>query len=93
MTALRTVHKDEREETIDIGPQDITIVSLGSVLSGASHGSNTEPPSLEIMEIEKDLDENWLLWLELATKHPKFGKHTTFARDCTSRGWETSPSH
>ncbi|RHZ55484.1 hypothetical protein CDV55_104871 [Aspergillus turcosus] len=78
VTGLRTVHKDEREETIDLGPQDIMIVSLGNVLSGASHGSNTAPPSLEMMEIEKDLDENWLLWLELATKHPKFGNAYNF---------------
>ncbi|GFF51662.1 oleate hydratase [Aspergillus udagawae] len=78
VTALRTVHKDEREVTIDLDPHDIMIVSIGSVLSGASHGSNTEAPSLEMMEIEKDLDENWLLWLELATKHPKFGNAYNF---------------
>ncbi|KAF7155548.1 hypothetical protein CNMCM6106_004694 [Aspergillus hiratsukae] len=78
VTALHTAEKGEREVTIDLGPHDIIIVSLGSVLSGASHGSNTEPPSLEMMEIEKDLDENWLLWLELATKHPKFGNAYNF---------------
>ncbi|KAF4241549.1 hypothetical protein CNMCM6805_003823 [Aspergillus fumigatiaffinis] len=78
VTALRTVGKGEREVTIDLGPHDIMIVSLGSILSGSSCGSNTEPPSLEMMEIEKDLDENWLLWLELATKHPKFGNAYNF---------------
>ncbi|EAW17797.1 oleate hydratase [Aspergillus fischeri NRRL 181] len=78
VTTLRTVYKSEREVTIDLGPHDIIIVSLGSVLSGASCGSNTEPPSLEMMEIEKDLDDNWLLWLELATKHPKFGNAYNF---------------
>ncbi|GIJ85927.1 hypothetical protein Asppvi_004798 [Aspergillus pseudoviridinutans] len=78
VTALRTARKDEREVTIDLGPNDIMIVSCGSILSGASHGSNTEAPSLEMMEIEKDLDENWLLWLELATKHPKFGNAYNF---------------
>jgi oleate hydratase len=78
VTALRTVHKREREVTIDLGPEDVVIVSLGSVLSGGSQGSNMEPPSLEMMEIEKDLDENWLLWLELATKHPKFGNGYNF---------------
>ncbi|KAF4202959.1 hypothetical protein CNMCM8927_009400 [Aspergillus lentulus] len=78
VTTLRTVTKSEREVTIDLGPHDIMIVSLGSILSGASCGSNTEPPSLEMMEIEKDLDENWLLWLELATKHAKFGNAYNF---------------
>ncbi|RHZ63630.1 oleate hydratase [Aspergillus thermomutatus] len=78
VTALHTAHQGEREAIIDLGPHDIIIVSLGSILSGASRGSNTEPPSLEMMEIEKDLDGNWLLWLELATKHPKFGNAYNF---------------
>jgi oleate hydratase len=78
VTALHTVHQDESERTIDLGPYDIVIASMGSVFSGSSRGSNTEPPSLERMEIEKDLDENWLLWLELSTKHPKFGNAYNF---------------
>jgi oleate hydratase len=30
------------------------------------------------MEIEKDLDGNWLLWLELSSKHQKFGNPYNF---------------
>ncbi|KAE8395992.1 67 kDa myosin-cross-reactive antigen family protein [Aspergillus alliaceus] len=69
---------DERDHRIDVGPNDIVIVSLGSVMSGTTTGSNTEPPSLTLTEIEKDLDENWLLWLELCTKDPKFGNAYNF---------------
>lgn len=69
---------NEPEIAIDVGPNDIVIVSLGSVISGATSGTNTAPPSLEMMEIEKDLDENWLLWLELSTKDRKFGNAYNF---------------
>ncbi|EAW12880.1 oleate hydratase [Aspergillus clavatus NRRL 1] len=78
VTRLRTTCHGQPERTIDVGPEDLVFVSLGSVSSGSSQGSNREPPSLEMMEIEKDLDENWLLWLELATKHPKFGNAYNF---------------
>lgn len=41
-------------------------------------GTNTTSPDLDLMEIKRDLDENWLLWLELCTKHPKFGNAYNF---------------
>ncbi|KAE8154458.1 67 kDa myosin-cross-reactive antigen family protein [Aspergillus avenaceus] len=78
VSAIRAHKEDERDHRIDVGPNDIVIVSVGSVMSGATTGTNTEPPSLELMEIEKDLDENWLLWLELCTAHPKFGNAYNF---------------
>ncbi|KAK1141857.1 hypothetical protein N8T08_008370 [Aspergillus melleus] len=78
VAAIKCVKEKEPEHTITLGSSDIVIVSLGSVMSGATTGDNTTPPSLELMEIEKDLDENWLLWLELCTKHPKFGNAYNF---------------
>ncbi|KAE8370919.1 oleate hydratase [Aspergillus caelatus] len=72
-------HRDgERDHKIVLGPNDIVIVSVGSVMSGTTTGSNTKPPSLGLMEIDNDLDENWLLWLELSTKNPKFGNAYNF---------------
>ncbi|KAI9928443.1 hypothetical protein MW887_002488 [Aspergillus wentii] len=66
------------EKTIAVRQNDIVIVSLGSIMSGSSSGTNTEPPSLELMGEENGLDENWLLWLELATKDAKFGNAYNF---------------
>lgn len=77
VTAIR-VRENNTETTINVGHNDFVIVSLGSVISGATTGTNTTPPSLELMEIEKDLDANWLLWLELSSKHPKFGNPYNF---------------
>ncbi|KAF7595703.1 hypothetical protein BBP40_005147 [Aspergillus hancockii] len=78
VSAICAHKEDERDHKIELGPNDIVIVSLGSVMSGTATGSNTKPPSVELMEIEKDLDENWLLWLELCTKNPKFGNAYNF---------------
>lgn len=78
VNAIKCVKGDQAEQTIMLGSNDITIVSLGSVMSGATTGTNDTPPSLELMDIEKDLDENWLLWLELSTKHSKFGNAYNF---------------
>ncbi|PYI04552.1 67 kDa myosin-cross-reactive antigen family protein [Aspergillus sclerotiicarbonarius CBS 121057] len=78
VSAIKAIHENEPEHTISLGEWDIVLVSLGSVMSGSTTGNNTSPPSLELMEIEKDLDENWLLWLELSTKNPRFGNAYNF---------------
>ncbi|RAK99539.1 uncharacterized protein BO80DRAFT_359089 [Aspergillus ibericus CBS 121593] len=86
VSAIKAIHENEPEHTISLGEWDIVLVSLGSVMSGTTTGTNTSPPSLELMEIEKDLDENWLLWLELSTKNPIFGNAYNFCtRMCESR--------
>ncbi|THC99772.1 hypothetical protein EYZ11_000702 [Aspergillus tanneri] len=56
VTAIRT-HTSQTECTITLRKQDIVVVSLGSVLSGATTGSNFVPPSLDLMEV-KNLEEN-----------------------------------
>ncbi|KAE8377980.1 67 kDa myosin-cross-reactive antigen family protein [Aspergillus bertholletiae] len=78
VSAIYARGENERSQKIVLGKNDIVIVSVGSVMSGSTTGSNTEPPSLELMDIEKDLDENWLLWLELSTANPKFGNAYNF---------------
>ncbi|PYH49590.1 oleate hydratase [Aspergillus saccharolyticus JOP 1030-1] len=62
---------NEPEQTIRVQPHDIVLVSLGSAMSGSSLGSNTTAPPLYQMEADHELDENWLLWLELTTKDPR----------------------
>ncbi|KAJ5748306.1 myosin-cross-reactive antigen family protein [Penicillium nucicola] len=83
VSSIRATKGNSPEMTIDVGLNDVVIVSLGSVISGATSGTNTEPPYLEIRCPEKDLDENWLLWLELSTKDTKFGNAYNF---CTRMG-------
>ncbi|CRG92352.1 Oleate hydratase [Talaromyces islandicus] len=63
---------------INVCANDIVIVSIGSVTSGSSSGSNTAPALPPSMEAANELDENWSLWLDLGTKNPKFGNPYKF---------------
>ncbi|UDD63783.1 hypothetical protein AFCA_011042 [Aspergillus flavus] len=51
------------QNTVTVSPPDVVIASLGSSISGSTKGTNTRPPSLEILKAEDKLDENWSLWL------------------------------
>ncbi|KAF9888617.1 hypothetical protein FE257_008549 [Aspergillus nanangensis] len=79
VSEIHTIKDTQQHEClIPITPDDIVFVSLGSMRSGATSGTNISPPSMELIEIEKDLDENWLLWLELSTKDTRFGNAYNF---------------
>ncbi|KAL4947075.1 streptococcal 67 kDa myosin-cross-reactive antigen like family-domain-containing protein [Aspergillus filifer] len=93
------------EETITLNEDDIVIVNLGSIYSSIVTGTNTHaPPSFDTTsfspnfddaddpnasQITAELDENWLLWLELCTKHPKFGNAYNFCTRLTSSRLES----
>lgn len=55
--------KDETETIVTVGKHNIVIATLGSSVSGSTSGTNTKPPSLELLKAEDRLDENWSLWL------------------------------
>ncbi|KAJ5109714.1 hypothetical protein N7532_002359 [Penicillium argentinense] len=62
----------------DIGPHDIVIATLGSTVSGCTTGTHKYPPDLQSIEPAEQLDENWSLWLELRSRHSKFGNPYNF---------------
>jgi oleate hydratase len=62
----------------DIGPYDIVIATLGSTVSGCATGTHEHPPVLQSIEPAEQLDENWSLWLELRSRHSKFGNPYNF---------------
>jgi oleate hydratase len=70
----------------DIRPQDIVLATLGSTVSGCAIGTNEYPPALHLMEPTEELDENWSIWLELGSRHAKFGNPYNF---CTHRSQST----
>ncbi|CAG8048450.1 hypothetical protein PENNAL_c0037G02783 [Penicillium nalgiovense] len=78
VSTICAVPENEPGTKIEVRQQDIVIVSVGSVISGATTGTNDTPPSLELMETNKNLNDNWLLWLELSSKDSKFGNPYNF---------------
>ena len=77
VAAIKMV-QDNAEKKVTVGANDIVIVSLGSIMSGSTSGTNKSPPCLEPLETENILDENWSLWLDLGTKNPKLGDPYNF---------------
>ncbi|KAJ6000927.1 hypothetical protein N7481_001336 [Penicillium waksmanii] len=84
-----SILRDSFQETLNVRPDDIVIVTLGSVTSGSSSGSNKSPPPLKTMIAEDELDENWSLWLDLGTKYPSFGDPYNFCTRLTESRLET----
>ncbi|GCB24366.1 oleate hydratase [Aspergillus awamori] len=88
VSAIRVLH-DSSEETITLHPNDIVIVSLGSVTSGSLSGTDRCPPIRETMIAENELDENWSLWLNLGTKYPSLGDPYNFCTQVVESRLET----
>ena len=88
VSAIRALH-DNSQESITVYPNDIVIVSLGSVSSGSLTGTNKSPPFLETMLAEDALDENWSLWLNLGTTLPRLGNPYNFCTHVTESRLET----
>lgn len=61
-----------------LGQNDIVIMTLGSTVSGSATGTNDHQPIWQPIETGEELDENWSLWLELGTRHRKFGNPYNF---------------
>lgn len=55
--------QDGTQSIVSVSSRDVVIVSPGSVMSGSTRGTNSIPPSLELLDAEDNLDENWALWL------------------------------
>ncbi|KAL4941956.1 hypothetical protein BDV06DRAFT_222585, partial [Aspergillus oleicola] len=93
------------EKTVRLNKNDIVLVNLGSIYSSIVTGTNMHaPPSFDTSslspnfdsaddpnasQITAELDENWLLWLELCTKHPKFGNAYNFCTRLSSSRLES----
>ncbi|RAL00842.1 oleate hydratase [Aspergillus ibericus CBS 121593] len=65
------------QKAIEVRPEDIVIVTLGSTSSGSQRGSNDAPPTPP-QEVKNG---DWSLWIELAEKCSDFGNPLNFHRN------------
>lgn len=63
VSAFKYTQDGTTESIVNVSSRDIVIVSPGSVMSGSTRGTNSAPPSLELLDAEDNLDGNWSLWL------------------------------
>jgi oleate hydratase len=66
------------EAIINLCPQDILIVTVGSIFAGSTLGTNRSPPAPIPNVEELKLDDSWNLWFQLSRKHPEFGNPSPF---------------
>ncbi|MCI4679625.1 oleate hydratase [Rhodoblastus acidophilus] len=73
------------ESTIDLGPDDATFVTLGSITSDSAYGGNDSVPEL----IRDRRDGGWALWERIADKGKDFGRPNTFFGNIDENKWES----
>jgi oleate hydratase len=71
--------------TAQLDPQDIVFITLGSMTSNSSIGTNESPPPV-ISDLH---DGSWELWSKLAAKNEKFGNPSTFHTRTSESKWES----
>jgi oleate hydratase len=57
---------------IEVHEHDICLITLGSMTSASSIGSNTKPPATP--STNPLSDPSWALWHQLALDTPRFGR-------------------
>jgi oleate hydratase len=71
--------------TAELDPQDIVFVTLGSMTSNSSIGTNeSSPPVVSNLD-----DGSWELWTKLASKNENFGNPSTFCTRTNESKWES----
>jgi oleate hydratase len=83
-TVTRIVYEqDGRTGDIAIGPEDLVIVTLGSMTEASGLGTSDRPPPLK----NKHDGGAWSLWEAIARDRPEFGRPTTFSDHVGQSKW------
>jgi oleate hydratase len=80
VTALKT-YQDSKHVQLDLGPDDLVFLTLGSLTSGMGYGTNSKPPpTMELRDsAPHELDASWSFWDRLAFERPQaFGNPEAF---------------
>jgi oleate hydratase len=72
-------------DNIEIGKNDLVIVTLGSMTADSSLGSMTSAPTIK----SKKTGAAWALWKRLAEKSAEFGHPSTFCEHIQQTKWIT----
>jgi oleate hydratase len=73
------------ESTIALAPDDVAMLTLGSITADATYGGNDAAPEL----IRDRRDGGWALWDEIARKAKDFGRPNTFYGNIDENKWES----
>ena len=71
---------------IQIHQTDIVFITLGSMTSSSSLGSNTKPPAAPAASLPAS-DDSWALWKQLSLDSPRFGNPSNFSTRIAESTW------
>ena len=78
-----TYERDGVAGEITVGPDDLVLVTLGSMTESSSLGTMEAPPALDW---RKD-GSSWALWRKIAKGRPEFGRPAIFANHIDQSKW------
>ena len=73
------------DSTIELAPDDVTMLTLGSITADATYAGNDTVPEL----IRDRRDGAWALWETVAKKANDFGRPNTFDGNIDENKWES----
>jgi oleate hydratase len=73
------------EASITLGPNDVTMLTLGSITADSAYAGNDTVPEL----IRDRRDGGWSLWDAIARKANDFGRPNTFYGNIDENKWES----
>ena len=84
-TRLDWVTADGAEGGIDLGPDDLCLVTIGSLTESSDDGDQHTPARLKTGAAPA-----WDLWKKIAAKSPAFGRPEVFCGDIEKTKWESA---
>jgi len=85
LTRLHLSHDASGPTTLELAPNDVAMLTLGSITADARFGSNDSVPEL----IRDRRDGAWSLWETIAKKAKDFGRPNTFDGNIDENKWES----
>lgn len=83
VTGIRCT-RDGKDELIEVGSDDIVIVTNGSLTESTGYGDNDNPAPFK-----KELGPAWDLWKRIAAKAPNCGRPEVFCSDPEKTVWQS----
>ena len=87
-TTVSRIHLVEQgfSGVIEVHPHDICLITLGSMTSSSSLGTNSTPPAKPLATLPHS-DPSWALWHQLSLDTPRFGHPNNFSTRIPESTW------
>ncbi len=77
--------RDAVEGGVDLGPDDLVFMTIGSLTENSDNGDHHTPPNLNVGPAPA-----WDLWRRIAAKDPAFGRPEVFGAHIPETKWESA---